>query len=131
MPSETPWYMLNAERLMFLGGLAAFLLTIYQVRNRDLREKYAVAWILVGLFLFLCGLFPQGIMLLADRVRLSYPAAVLFLALAAVYLFSFSVSMSLTRQYRRSIRLMQEQAILDYRLRRLEQSNSGESLNPH
>lgn len=122
MPPETPWYMLNAERLMFLGGAAAFLLTIYQVRNRDLREKYAVAWFLVGLVLFLCGLFPQTIMLLADRVRLSYPAAVLFVALAAVYLFSFSVSLSLTRQYRRSVRLMQEHAILEYRLRQLERA---------
>jgi hypothetical membrane protein len=120
MPTDAPWYALNAERLMFLGGLAAFLLTVYQVRNRDLREKYAVAWLLVGLFLFLCGLFPQGIMLLADRVRLSYPAAVLFIALAAIYLFSFSVSMSLTRQYRRGIRIMQEQAILAHRLRMLE-----------
>lgn len=118
--ADIPWYTLNAERLMFLGGLAAFVLTVYQVRNRDLREKYAVAWILVGLLLFLCGLFPQLLMAMAERVRLSYPAAVLFLALAAVYLFSFSVSMSLTRQYRRGVRLMQEQAILDYRLRRLE-----------
>ncbi len=120
MPTEASWLTLNAERLMFLGGLAAFLLTVHQVRNRDLREKYAVGWILVGLMLFVCGLFPQGLKHAAEAVRLSYPAAALFIALAAVYLLSFSVSLSLTRQYRRSVRLMQEQAILDYRLRKLE-----------
>ena len=119
-PAEAPWYMLNAERLMFLGGLAAFLLTLHQVRKRDLREKYAVAWILVGLLLFVCGLFPNLLKSAAEAVRLSYPAAVLFIALAAIYVFSFSVSLSLTRQYRRSVRLMQEQAILDHRLRKLE-----------
>lgn len=124
---DAPWWMLNAERLMFLGGLAAFLLTVHQVRNRDLREKYAVAWILVGLALFFCGLFPAGLKAAAEAVRLSYPAAVLFIALAAIYLFSFSVSLSLTRQYRRSVRLMQEQAILDYRLRNLERTARGGS----
>ena len=46
--------------------------------------------------------------------------AVLFIALAAIYLFAFSVSVSLSRQYRRNTRLMQEIAILDKRLRDVE-----------
>jgi hypothetical protein len=113
---------MNAETLMLLGGITAFVLTVYWVRSRDLREKYAVNWLLVSVLLLLCGLFPQIIMTFAQGSRLAYPSAVLFVALSAIYVFSFSVSMSLTRQYRRSVRLMQEIAIQEYRLRRLEQA---------
>jgi len=114
---------LDAPLLMLIGGVTAFLLTLWWVRKRDLREKYAVMWIAVASLLLLCGLFPQGIMVLATTLHLSYPAAVLFIALAAIYIFSFSVSVSLTRQFRRINRLMQEVAMLEYRLRRLESAS--------
>lgn len=113
---------MTAERLMLVGGVTAFLLTIYWVRNRDLREKYAVVWVLVAFLLLLCGLFPGVVKALADESHLSYPSAVLFVALAAIYCFAFSSSVSLTRQYRRNVRLIQELAMLEQRLRRLEEA---------
>ncbi len=119
---------MTAELLMLIGGISAFLLTLFWVRNRNLREKYAVVWLLVGTLLLLCGLFPQGIKAFADASRLSYPAAVLFLALTGIYLFSFSVSISLSRQYRRNVRLTQELAILEQRLRELERKIGHERL---
>lgn len=116
---------MNAERLMMLGGIASFVLTVYWVRNRDLREKYAVGWTALAGLLLLLGLFPEGIMWFAERSRLSYPAAVLFLALGVIYVFSFVVTVSLTRQYRANVRLSQEVAILEERLRRLESRQSA------
>jgi len=122
---------MKAETLMLAGGVVAFLLTVYWVRSRDLREKYAVLWLMVATLLLLCGLFPEGIMMFADASRLSYPSAVLFVALAAVYVFSLSVSVSLTHQYRRNVRLAQEIALLEYRVRQLEQeSGSGSHRHP-
>jgi hypothetical protein len=111
---------MNAERLMLIGGVVSFLLTVWWVRKRHLREKYAVVWVAVAFLLLLCGLFPSAIMTFADSARLSYPAAVLFVALAAIYSFSFSVSVSLSRQYRRNMRLTQEVALLEQRLQSLE-----------
>jgi hypothetical protein len=106
---------------MLLGGASAFVLTLYWVRSRDLREKYAAVWVVAAFLLLLCGLFPRAIMVVAEWAHLSYPAAVLFVALATGYVFLFSVSVSLTRQYRRSLRLMQEVALLERRLHLLEQ----------
>jgi hypothetical protein len=111
---------LTAESLMFLGGVTAFLLTLYLVRNRELREKYAVGWILAAVLLLLCGMFPEVLKTAAHLVRLSYPAAVLFIALTAIYLFAISVSISLTRQHRRTLRLMQEIALLEQSMRKIE-----------
>jgi uncharacterized membrane protein YfcA len=111
---------MNAETLMLMGGTSAFAITLYWVRSRELREKYAVAWTAVAVMLFLVGLFPEALMKLADRAHLSYSAAVLFVALTLIYFFSFTVSVSLTHQYRRNVRLTQEVALLGERVRRLE-----------
>ncbi|MFH0938417.1 MAG: DUF2304 domain-containing protein [Planctomycetota bacterium] len=111
---------MNAERMMLFGGIAAFLLTVYWVRSRALREKYAVVWFFVALILLLCGIFPNIIMAFAESVKLAYSSTVLFISLGAIYIFSFSVSLSLTRQYRRNIRLMQELAIMEQRLQTME-----------
>jgi hypothetical protein len=115
---------MSAELLMQIAGCGAFLLTVYWVRGRELREKYAILWLLVATVLLICGLFPELIMMLAEYAHLGYASAVLFISLIAVYVFSFAVSVSLSRQHRNSIRLMQEVALLEQRLRNLEQESA-------
>jgi hypothetical protein len=112
--------MMTAERLMLIGGIASFVLTLSWVRNRDLREKYAVGWMALAFFLLLLGLFPELIMKFAESARLGYASAVLFLSLGIIYMFSFFLSVALTRQYRTQVRLTQEVAILEEKLRQLE-----------
>jgi hypothetical protein len=116
---------MTAETMMLLGGIGAFLLTLNWVRNRDLREKYAVVWMAVAALLLICGLFPDLIKWSANVAHMSYAAAVLFVAIAVDYIFSFTVSVSLTRQYRRNVRLTQELALLELRLRHLEDLHGG------
>jgi len=118
--------MITAEILMTIGGVSAFVLTLGWVRERELREKYAVVWILVAFALLIVGLFPSLVMTFAAYARLSYPAAVLMVALVVIYLFAFSVSVSISRQYRRNARLTQELALMEMRLRELER-RVGES----
>lgn len=121
---------MSAERLMLLGGIAAFLLTVYWVRSRQLRERYAIGWLLVATLLLLCGFFPALIMVGAEAAHLSYPSAVLFVALAAMYFFSFFVTVSLTRQHRRNMRLLQETALLKQRLQALEAALTSSPRQP-
>ena len=111
---------MNAELLMLVGGATAFLLTAYWVRRRQLREKYAVGWMALASLLLLVGMFPELITTSASVAHLSYPAAVLFVALTVMYLYSFAVSVSLSYHYRRAVRLTQEVALMDERIRRLE-----------
>jgi hypothetical protein len=110
----------NAERLMLLGGLVSFVLTLHWVRSRDLRENYGIIWIGVSFILLVFGLFPNLIMSFADACRLSYPAAVLFLSLVVVYCYSFTLTVSLSRLYWRNARLTQEIGLLEHRIRELE-----------
>jgi len=119
----------TAEILMTTGGAVAFLLTVNWVRGRELREKYAVVWIAVAFGVFLIGLFPGLFMALADAMHLAYPSAVLFIALTAFYLSTFAMSVSISRQFRRNARLMQEIALMEMRLRELEQK-AGKADHP-
>ena len=107
---------------MLIGGVFVFFLTIYWVRSRDLSEKHAILWTFLAFILLICGLFPNLIMSFASRSHLSYPAEVLFVALGAIYVYFFSVSVSLTQHQRRNTRLTQELAILENRVEKLEQS---------
>jgi hypothetical protein len=112
--------MINAERLMMIGGIAAFVLTLAWVRRRELREKYSLLWLTCAGGLLVCGLFPTLLMTAAQWCRLSYPAAVLFVAVTLAYFFAFGVTVALTRYHRRHTRLLQTVALLEHRLTRLE-----------
>jgi len=117
--------MINAEFLMLLGGIGAFVMTLYWVRVRELRERYAIGWLAVATLLLLTGLFPEALEGIAKRARLSPPALVLFVALGLIYLSSFFVSVSLTKHYRWNVRLTQQLALLEERLRRLEEEKGA------
>lgn len=121
---------MTAELLMMLGGATAFAITLYWVRRRELREKYAVAWVALASLLLLIGLFPRPIMWFAESARLSYSTAVLFISLPLIYLYAFTVSVSLTHQNRRNVRLTQELAILEERVRQLEKALKGKATAP-
>ncbi|MEM9826484.1 MAG: DUF2304 domain-containing protein [Planctomycetota bacterium] len=118
---------MNAELLMMIAGVAAFSLTLYWVRSRELKERYALIWLILASALLLCGFFPSLIMNFADAWNLSYSSAVLFFALAAVYVYAFFVSVSLTRQHQKTVRLIQEVGILNERLQRLQTARQIES----
>ena len=115
---------MNAPTLMLVGGIVAFLVTVHWVRSRDLRERYAIGWLTLAALLLICGLFPGLIMHGAKYAHLSYASAVLFVSLTAIYCFALFVSVALTHQHRRNVRLLQEVAILNQRLRVLEESDS-------
>jgi len=105
---------------MLAAGLAAFFVTLIWVRQREMREKYALVWMLIALFLLTIGTFPQLLYKFASWAKLSFPAAVLFIALALMYFFSFFVTVTLSRAHRRTARLLQEVALLEKRIRELE-----------
>lgn len=122
---------MNAEQLMLIAGISAFVVTLIWVRNREIREKYALWWVLISSCLLLLGIFPRTIMGLADAWKLSYPAMVLFVGLTLIYSFAFFVTVSLSRQYRRNMQLAQELALTRERLSKLEKSLAADGRNEH
>jgi hypothetical protein len=123
---------MNAERLMALAGVTAFVLTIWWVRSRVLREKFALLWVLAATLVLLAGLFPEVLKSTAALVKLSYPALVLFIVLGVLYVSGVAVSMILTRLHQRVTRLTQELALLRCKVSALGQRiQQLEEQNPH
>ncbi len=111
----------TAEILTMVCGIGAFLTIIYWVRKRELREKYAIAWIAVSIAALTLGVFPMVIRRVANMMLIGQGTAVLLFALGPLLLFCFSVSVSLSRSHRRQSRLTQEIGLLEQRIRELEQ----------
>ncbi len=112
-----------AEYLMLAAGITVFILTFYWVRKREMREKYALAWMGVATVALITGIFPGIVMRLAPLLHLSYPSLVLLICLVMGYFFAVCTSISLSRQYQRNLRLTQEIALLENRVRQLEAKN--------
>jgi hypothetical protein len=87
-------------------------------------SQSCVPWLALAVLLLFFGSFPDVVMAIATWARLSYATAALAVSLTIIYFFAFPVTVSLLRQYRRNLRLTQEVALLEQRLRRLEQSES-------
>ena len=51
-----------------LVGIALFALIFEMLRRRALREKYAVVWLLTGIFVMVGGLFPNFISTLSTAL---------------------------------------------------------------
>ena len=111
---------LSAEFLMLAGGVAAFIWTVAVVRIRRMREKYALTWIGIATLLLLNGMFPEVLLGIAEASNLSYPAAMLGVALVVFYVFAFSATLTLSRLHRSARRMNQEIALMEERLRHLE-----------
>jgi hypothetical protein len=119
---------MNAELLMMIAGVCAFAFTLYWVRSRELKERYALSWLALATALLFFGFFPDLIKQFSRAWHLSYTSAVLFAALAVIYVYSFFVSVSLSRQDRKIVRLMQELGILKERLQELQSRHDEASV---
>ena len=119
--------MLNAELILLIGGIFVFSITLYMVTRREMREKYALGWMCIATTILLIGIFPNIIFDLSNWARLDQKSLILGFFISLVYFFSFTVTISLSRQYRRSVQLAQEVAILEERLRKLEACQADDS----
>lgn len=118
---------ITAETLMLAAGVGGFALTLYWVRRRQLSERHALGWMAVACLVLLCGLFPGLVTQAAEACRLSYPAAVLFIALGIGYVFAFGVSVGYSQLARRTNALLQHLALLEQRVRELEEAGRPEA----
>ena len=105
---------------MLIGGVIAFSGTLWMVCRREMREKYAVVWMIMATIVLALGIYPRPIFLFAELSRLENSSAVLMAFTGLAYVFAFTVTVSLSRQYKRNMRLAQEVSILEKRLRDLE-----------
>lgn len=108
------------------------LAIIQLIRNRKLREEYALLWLAAGLVILLLSTFGWTVSLLASFFQVSYPPTVILVfGLLFALLILLSQSVMLSSHADRVRDLAQSIALLEWRLRQLEEgrSNAGPSEN--
>jgi hypothetical protein len=102
--------------LTFLTGLVGLLLLgviVELLRRRQLREKYAVLWLAVGIVVVPMGLFPRGLDRLAEVIGVaSGVSLVLFLGMVFLVLVCIHLSWEVSRLEEETRTIAEELAIL-------------------
>lgn len=92
--------------IVILGVVLALLL------KRQLREKYAIIWLVIGLAVLLLGIFPQALTFLTGALGFQVPANLLFtLAIFLLLAVALHLSWELSRAEEEIRRLAEEAAL--------------------
>lgn len=72
--------------LPIIGAVLTLIAIIDLLRRRQLREKYAVLWLVVSVFVALFAVFPEVLTALSELAGVKTPANLLFFVAALVLL---------------------------------------------
>lgn len=117
--------------IAYIGiGIAVLIIlaVLWMLLTRQLREKYAVLWLLLGIVLLVLGLFPGLLTAATATLGVQLPVNLLFATAIAVLLgVTLHLSWELSQSEAEARRLAEEVAIIGARLDALEaERSSGE-----
>ncbi|WP_237224417.1 DUF2304 domain-containing protein [Rothia nasisuis] len=69
----------NAYIFFLVFAAVIVLLVLAQVRNQNMKEKYAALWLIVSAIIILLVLFPRLLSFFADLIGIESPVNLLFL----------------------------------------------------
>jgi len=103
----------SAHVLVIVLAAAVIFFIVHLVRSRQLRAKYSVLWLTLGLALAVLAIFPDLLVELSDLVGIDYaPATFMLLALSFLLLLVLHFSWELSRLEDRTRTLAEEHALL-------------------
>lgn len=105
--------MTGIQMVVLVFALVVLLAILELIRRRELREKYAILWFLLGATMVNLAAFPELLEWAADRLGVIEPANLLFfVAVLVLFLVVVHLSWELSRLERKTRRLAEEVAIL-------------------
>jgi hypothetical protein len=116
-------------RVAVVASIAAviFLIVIFElIRSRRLQERYALLWLITGAVILLLSVWRDALRLVAEQIGIAYPPSALFVVgflFILVVLLHYSTVISELSE--RNVRLAQDVALLEERLRMHERQSGG------
>jgi hypothetical protein len=108
-------------RVSLIAAIAAtlFLLVIFElIRGRRLQERYALLWLVTGGVILILAVWRDALRLVAEQLGIAYPPSALFVIgflFILVVLLHYSTVISELSE--RNVRLAQDIALVEERLR--------------
>ncbi len=108
--------------LLLFGSVLFLLLTVNSIRRKNLDLYHSIRWFVLAILILLMALFPDGVELLSKAVGIEVPSnLVFFLMIAYLLQTCLSLSASVSRQHARIRALVQNTALMEERIRELEE----------
>ena len=108
---------------MFLGAVVFLVVILWLLKKGRLTVRYSIIWLMAGGALLVFAVFPYIVLVLRDWLNMEMPVNVIFtLVLAFVLLLLLSLSTIVSGFAVKLRRLAQENALLEKRVRELEQA---------
>lgn len=104
-----------------VGSIVFLLMILWSVRQKKLKEAYAMLWVLIGVMMLGVSVYPVVLHWISRYIGIVYPPATLFLLLlCGVIMILFQYSLLLSRNQERISRLTQEVALLKNEIENLK-----------
>ena len=108
---------------LFLGAAVFLAAILWLLKKGRLTVRYSIIWLMAGGALLVFAVFPYIVLVLRDWLNMEMPVNVIFtLVLAFVLLLLLSLSTIVSGFAEKLKRLAQENALLEKRVRELEQA---------
>jgi hypothetical protein len=120
----TTEYMTRIRVVMGGVSLIVLLITFESIRKTHLQERYALLWVTTALVMLLGCFFPDAVALFRAVTGMQYGAAMAAVAFVFLSMVSFHFSISLSSLQSKQSQVAQRVAILEERIRELEDGSS-------
>lgn len=120
------------DKIQWLGiifSLIILLSEIFLVRERLIKEKYSLVWLLIGLFVFVMSVFRGLLEGFSALIGVDYaPSAFFALLIAFAYLLLLNLSVSISGLKAQNKAITQELGLLRLRVEELEKARTRTDL---
>jgi hypothetical protein len=114
-----------------VGAVALFVIVLELVRRRRLMERYALLWLLSAVVILGLAVWQDALRQLAEAMGIvAAPNALFFVAVAFILLLLLHFSAAMSRLSDQSKVIAQRHAILEQRVRELEDARSRPATRP-
>ena len=111
------------QLFMVLGALMLLCIIFTLLKRGLMSVKYSLLWLLLAVALVIAAAFPYVIYVLRDVLSIEMPVNLVFLLMFCFVLVVLSLSIAITQLAEKCKRLTQANAILEKRVRDLEEKN--------
>lgn len=110
------------QAILIVATLLFCIFILVVTHKKKLSYRYTLLWLFFGIVTLMCAVFPDIVKGIAQIIHIAEPTNALFLIyIFLIIIIIFYVSLAFSKLFERVTTLVQENAILDSRVRKLEQ----------
>jgi hypothetical protein len=117
-------YLMRVRVIASFISVLVLLITFESLRRTRLQERYAILWVATSMVIFLCAALPRVVNLFMAVTGMQYAGAVVAVAFTFLVLVAFHFSISMSSVESDQSRIAQRVAILEARIKHLEEASA-------